>query len=287
MGELFGLGSKTANILDAILYHPSKMALIARQETNKVYPQGASTGATILAKFYILLYLATLLVVLRCYGRIRFTEARGRHLDHLCTSTFQTCCFQKYLLTSLQIFRLIAAILINIEVANGLGTHLADISDPKGSISALLKYNTFLQMDNVLCTLVTKISINIYILRIKNNRALRTFLQSLMALMSLATLACIIVLSIPCISLKALWTPGIQEEAKCLPLKSVYTVAYVQSGFTIVTDLCLTISPIVVLWYVRIKSWAKVPSMPLDEPRFDSNNFERSEKCLSAGTDQR
>lgn len=169
------------------------MALIAREETSKVYPQGASTGAAILAEFYNLLSSATLLVVLRCYGRDTFHRrlGTGRHLDHLCTSTFQTCCFQRYLLTSLQIFLLIAAILINIEVANGLGTHLADISDPKGSISALLKYNTFLQMDNVLCTLVTKISISIYILRIKNNRALPTSLQSLMAFMSLATLACI------------------------------------------------------------------------------------------------
>ena len=113
-------------------------------------------------------------------------------------------------------------------------------------------------MDNVLCTLVTKVSISIYILRIKNDRLLRTLLQSLMAFMSLATLAVIIVLSISCVPLKALWTPSIQGEAKCLPLKSVYTVAYVQSGFTIVTDLCLTISPIVVLWNVRIKTWAKV-----------------------------
>lgn len=113
-------------------------------------------------------------------------------------------------------------------------------------------------MVNVLCALVTKFSISIYILRIKNDRILRTLLQVLMAFMSLATLAVIIVLSISCIPLKALWTPSIQEEAKCLPLKSVYTVAYVQSGFTIVTDLCLTISPIVILWNIRIEFWAKV-----------------------------
>lgn len=113
-------------------------------------------------------------------------------------------------------------------------------------------------MVNVLCILVTKLSISIYILRIKNDRILRTLLQVLMAFMSFATLASIVVLSIACIPMKALWTPGIREEATCLPLKSVYTVAYVQSGFTIVTDLCLTISPIVVLWNVRIKPRAKV-----------------------------
>lgn len=53
------------------------MALLARQETSKAPPQGRSAGPAILAELYILLSLATLLVAIRCYGRLRFTTDWG------------------------------------------------------------------------------------------------------------------------------------------------------------------------------------------------------------------
>ena len=144
------------------------------------------------------------------------------------------------------------------EVANGLGIHAYHLSDPEGAELEILKYNTFFQMANVLCTLLTKISISFYILRIKNDRSLRILLWILMVLMSLATVAVIAVLSISCIPLRALWTPSLQPDAKCLPLRTVYNVAYVHSGYTIVIDLFLTLSPVVILWNVRIKTEKKI-----------------------------
>lgn len=111
-------------------------------------------------------------------------------------------------------------------------------------------------MDNVLCTLFTKISISIYIVRIKNEKWLRRMLWVLMVLMFLATLICIIGLSISCIPLEALWNPAI--KGKCLPLQTVYIVSYVQSAFTIITDLCFTVSPIAILWNVQIRKGRKV-----------------------------
>lgn len=143
-------------------------------------------------------------------------------------------------------------------MAIGLGIHIYDLSDPESTELKILKYNTFFQMVNVLCALVTKISISLYILRIKNDRSLRILLCALMVLMSLATVAVIVVLSVSCIPLEALWTPSLQPKAKCLPLRTVYNVAYVQSGFTIVIDLILTLSPIVILWNVRIKMVKKI-----------------------------
>lgn len=79
-----------------------------------------------------------------------------------------------------------------------------------------------------------------------------------MVFMSLASLAVIIVLSLSCVPLAALWTPSLRPHAKCLALKTEYNVAYVQSGFTIITDLLLTISPIVILWNVKIKTGKKI-----------------------------
>lgn len=122
----------------------------------------------------------------------------------------------------------------------------------------VLKYDTFFHMATGICTLVTKISISIYILRIKNSRSLRLMLWILMILMTLATIAAIVVFSISCIPLAALWTPSLRSHAKCFPMKAIYNVAYVQSAFTIVCDLFLTISPIVILWNVRIKTKKKV-----------------------------
>ncbi|CAI7646619.1 unnamed protein product [Penicillium glandicola] len=118
-----------------------------------------------------------------------------------------------------------------------------------------MKYNTFFQMAIVLCTLFTKFSISAYILRIKDSKRLRWILVILMGFMTLATIGCIAVLSVSCMPLKKMWepsTPGI-----CLDLATVYYVAYVQSAFTIVIDLCLTTAPIVILWNVKIQRGRK------------------------------
>ena len=119
----------------------------------------------------------------------------------------------------------------------------------------ILKFNTFFQMVNVLCTLFTKYSISIFILRIRDSRGLRWVLGLAMLFMTLATLAVIVVLSVSCRPLEKLWTPEL--SGSCIPLKTVYICAYVQSGFTIVVDLCLTVSPIIILWNVQVKRGRK------------------------------
>ena len=235
------------------------MALDSRQAATTVHSPRNSAGIGLLAEYYILLSIATWLVCLRCYGRIRFQH--GLEWDDIsivaalvCYSTTgsRRCTHRN------QIFLIIGAVLLTTEVANGLGQHFTNLLHPESSELKILEYNTFFQMDNVLCTLLTKISISIYILRIKNSRLLRLLLWILMTLMSLATLTVIVVLSVSCVPLEALWTPSLRPHAKCLALKTEYNVAYVQSGFTIITDLFLTISPIVVLWNVRIKTGKKI-----------------------------
>ncbi|KAB8215447.1 hypothetical protein BDV33DRAFT_227577 [Aspergillus novoparasiticus] len=105
----------------------------------------------------------------------------------------------------------------------------------------ILKVNVIYQMINVICALVTKYSISLYILRIRNSRAVRWILAWLMLFMTLAT-----------IEIADKDVPG-----TCLPPKSVYSVAYVQSGFTIVIDRCLTSAPVITLWDVKIKRGRK------------------------------
>jgi hypothetical protein len=76
-----------------------------------------------------------------------------------------------------------------------------------------------------------------------------------MAFMSLATFAVILVLSLSCRPLRKLWNPEI--PGTCLPLTTVYNVAYVQSAFTIVIDIGLSLVPIAILWNIRIKPGRK------------------------------
>ena len=146
--------------------------------------------------------------------------------------------------------------LFTVEKHFGLGTHLTHLKDPKLDPLQVLKFNIFFEIVGVLCTFFTKVSISLYILRIKNDRTIRLILWVGNALNGLAILATILILCLSCIPLKALWDPNV--HGKCLPLTTVYIVARVQSAFAVATDLLLTASPVAILWRVRIKRGQKV-----------------------------
>ncbi|OGM47272.1 hypothetical protein ABOM_003868 [Aspergillus bombycis] len=141
-------------------------------------------------------------------------------------------------------------ITIQLEANLGLGRHVIYLPNPEHTVLQILKVNTIYQMINVICSLVTKYSISLYILRIQNSRAVRWILAWLMLFMTLATISAVVILAVSCVPLERLWNkdvPGI-----CLPQTSVYSVLYIHSGFTIVVNLCLTSAPVVILWDVRI-----------------------------------
>ncbi|PYH44102.1 uncharacterized protein BP01DRAFT_374959 [Aspergillus saccharolyticus JOP 1030-1] len=204
-----------------------------------VPPDHRTTGG-ILAEYYLLTALALFWVALRVWVRIRLTRNWG--WDDTCI-----------VLAWLPLFA--GLVLIQIEANLGLGRHMIYLQDAETAALQILKYNTFFQMLNVLCTLLTKYSISLYLLRIRDDRRLRLGLGVLMLLMTLATIAVIVVLSVSCIPLQRLWDKSV--PGTCLALAAVYNVAYVQSGFTIVVDLCLTMTPIIVLWDVKIKRGRK------------------------------
>lgn len=112
------------------------------------------------------------------------------------------------------------------------------------------KFNTFFQMVDVICAFFTKVSISLFILRLKDTRALRWVLFVLMFFMFLATLQVVVVECVACDPMRKMWDPSVPGH--CLPSDAVLIAANVQSAFTIFTDLCLTASPIVILWQVQI-----------------------------------
>ena len=145
---------------------------------------------------------------------------------------------------------------MQIAVNHGEGQHIQYLHDPEQQALELLKIDAFYQMDVVVCTLLTKISICLFILRIKNDKPLRWTFAISMTFMTLATLAVIIMECLACIPMRKLWEP--ETPGKCLPQIKVYTVAYVHSGLTILTDGALTLSPILILWKVQMKRERKI-----------------------------
>ncbi|KAJ5291694.1 integral membrane protein [Penicillium angulare] len=199
-----------------------------------------STTAGILAELYILFMIAVFLIGLRIWVRTRISKNWGWDDSFIIVAW---------------VFLLIGVVLVQIEANYGMGHHLETLKTPESQALTIMKFNTFYQMDNVLCTLFTKLSISAYILRIKDSKRIRWVLGVLMTLMALATIAVIVVLSVSCMPLKKLWDPTV--PGTCLDLTTVYYVAYVQSGFTIVIDLCLSAAPILILWNVKIQRGRK------------------------------
>jgi len=153
-------------------------------------------------------------------------------------------------------FHLVTLVFFSYMVKNGQGQHAIYLAHPEEQLLQIAKWQMAFQIGIIMCTLLTKISISLMILRIKDTKALRYILLTMMFFITGATIAMIITELVSCIPLKALWTPSI--GGKCIAPAKVYDVAYVQSGVTIVTDLCLTISPIVILWNVKINKKRKI-----------------------------
>ncbi len=136
-------------------------------------------------------------------------------------------------------------IIVQIQVNHGLGKHITEIRNPK-DIQQILRLSQVYEMAQVVCTLFTKISISFYILRFKDSRTLRWLMTVFMTLISFATIAVIVVLSMALHSL-------MKEPDKPFSFPEMFIVAYVQSGLTIVIDLGMTSLPIIMLWSIRIK----------------------------------
>jgi hypothetical protein len=129
------------------------------------------------------------------------------------------------------------------------------LENPEADAMQILKFNIFFQLVYVLCTMITKISITLFILRIVNDKRFKWFLWIIMTFMVLSTIAMIAVLMATCTPLNALW--DLNVNGTCLPFSTETNVAYLQSSFVIFSDACLTISPVVILWNIRLRRGEK------------------------------
>lgn len=141
-------------------------------------------------------------------------------------------------------------------VAAGMGRHLEYLSDPTHSALQIAKWNAIYQILNITGALLTKISIGLFLLRLKQSRNFSIAVWGVLTPLFITTLILCFVVGLQCIPLRKLWTPTI--EGHCISTETPLNVSYVQSAFAILADLFLTVSPIVILWKVQISLKKKI-----------------------------
>lgn len=135
-------------------------------------------------------------------------------------------------------------------INEGGGRHLRFLPDPKVAASEVVRWNTYYQIVNITGAWTTKLSISLLLLRIKNDRIFKYIVIGFLVALLIPTMISVITVAVQCKPLEKHWKPDIKGH--CISEDTPIITFYVQSGFAIVTDLFLTISPIVILWNVRI-----------------------------------
>ncbi|KAI1658974.1 hypothetical protein F4813DRAFT_388232 [Daldinia decipiens] len=203
--------------------------------------QHVSSGPATTAVTSILLGIGAILVALRCYVRLLMTKNFGWD-DGIMVFTLGVL-----IAGDVVIFKMVAI---------GAGYHLTELADPEAAALLLLKWNSVYQALNVIGAFFTKLSIGIFLLRLKNSKNIRVTIWIFLTPLALSTLVVVFTVLLQCIPLDALWTPT--TEGRCISQNVPLTASYVQSGFAILADLFLTASPIAILWNIKISRSKKV-----------------------------
>ena len=112
------------------------------------------------------------------------------------------------------------------------------------------KWLLFSFIITVIGSLTNKISIGIFVLRIKKDRKRKVAVWTILSLMALASIVGLSVLFSFCHPLQAWWNPTI--SGFCNMISALETAFYITISFGIMTDIFLTISPVVILWNIKI-----------------------------------
>ena len=131
-----------------------------------------------------------------------------------------------YILTTGQILSIVTAVFNfkQINAGGGRHTYYLTLSQIFGSLEWVL-LSEFLV---IWITCLTKVSICLFVMRIPNDRRLKSFLWALIGLLVVVNGACVVVFLAQCRPLKALWDPT--AEGSCWKPEVFEAFAYVQGG---------------------------------------------------------
>lgn len=206
---------------------------------------GVAIATTIVALFCLLL---------RIHVRIRITRsfwwddglivvALVRKLAGLHVTNRLMCCFQALSITG--------AVFNSLSVKSGAGKHTDDLADPLIQVPAVIKWNTAYQIDNVICVNLIKLSILLFVLRIPNSKKTAYLIYFVMFSMSVVNIVTVCSLALQCRPLEKLWNHTI--SGVCFYKGELSRFGYAQGVVNVLTDFFCTITPVFILWDVKIK----------------------------------
>lgn len=193
-------------------------------------------------------------VFLRLYIRTRITRsfwwddgliilALVRKLARLDELNRLTCPLQALTITG--------TVFNSLSFNSGAGKHTYDLPNPLTQIPDVIKWNTAYQIDNVICVNMTKLSILLFVLRIPNSKRLAYLIYLVMFCMSVVNIVTVAALASQCRPLKKLWKPTIPGD--CFYEGELSRFGYAQGVMNVLTDFFCSITPVFILWNVKIE----------------------------------
>lgn len=138
-----------------------------------------------------------------------------------------------------------------LSVNSGAGKHTYELADPLTQVPDVIKWNTAYQIDNVICVNLIKLSILLFVLRISNSKKTAHLIYFVMFSMSVVNIVTVFSLALQCRPLEKLWNPTISGD--CFYEGELSRFGYGQGVVNVLTDFFCTITPVFILWNVKIK----------------------------------
>lgn len=138
-----------------------------------------------------------------------------------------------------------------LSVNSGAGKHDRDLPDPLTQVPEVIKWNTAYQIDNVTCVNLTKLSILMFVLRIPSSKKIAYLIYFVMFSMSVVNIVTVGALASQCRPLEKLWNPIIPGH--CFYAGELSRFGYGQGVVNVLTDFFCTLTPVFILWNVKIK----------------------------------
>ncbi|KAI4236318.1 MAG: hypothetical protein LQ352_008023, partial [Teloschistes flavicans] len=153
-----------------------------------------------------------------------------------------------------QFINLVGLGFVTAEVFDGLGRHMYYLQPDQRRRFQIIGWLDWMQ--TFITIMFTKISICLFLKRIKNDRTNRLFVYTLIAANVLVTaVMCFLFLGM-CRPLHAYWDVGV--EGKCFSTHQVEAMVAAQGAFSVLSDLILATMPLFFLRHLQISPRTKI-----------------------------
>ncbi|KAL8926716.1 MAG: hypothetical protein Q9208_002790 [Pyrenodesmia sp. 3 TL-2023] len=153
-----------------------------------------------------------------------------------------------------QFVNLVGLGLVTAEVFNGLGRHMYYLQPDQRRRFHLIGWLDWMQ--TFIAIMLTKISICLFLLRIKNNQSNKIFMHTLIAANVVVTaVSCFLFLGL-CRPIRAYW--DIDVEGKCFSKHQIEAIVASQGSFSVLFDLILATTPLLFLRNLQVSLRTKL-----------------------------